>query len=194
MGDILGMGLTHYPSLIAPDEERAFPLTRILKTNDRIPPALKEPRSWPEPMRHEYGDDQGLTAARQHRERLVRGFRKLRAELDDFQPDFVLIWGDDQYENFREDIIPPFCILCYDRMDCKPFTNRDGSSRRNVWGEPANKMFTYQGQPQAARLGPRVAGSWHRHGLRLQTATRNRGTGTRLPQHAAVSGLRPPGV
>jgi hypothetical protein len=151
MGDILGIGLTHYPSLIAPDEERAFPLTRILKTNDRIPAALRQPGSWPEPMRREYGDDQGLTAARQHRERLVRGFRKLRAELDDFHPDFVVIWGDDQYENFREDIIPPFCILCYDQMNCKPFTNRDGSSRRNVWGESADKVFTYQGQPQAAR-------------------------------------------
>ena len=26
MGDILGVGLTHYPSIIAPDEDRVFPL------------------------------------------------------------------------------------------------------------------------------------------------------------------------
>ena len=151
MADILGIGLTHYPSIIAPDEDRAFPLTRTLKTNDRIPPALKHPSSWPEPMQREYGDDQGLAAARRHRQRLVTGFRKLRAALDAFHPDFVLIWGDDQYENFQEDIIPPFCILCYDQMACTPFTNRDGSSRRNVWGEPADMVFTYRGQPQAAR-------------------------------------------
>lgn len=151
MGDILGVGLTHYPSIIAPDEDRVFPLTRTLRTNDRIPLALKHPSSWPEPMRLEYGADEGLAAARRHRERLVTGFRKLRAALDAFHPDFVLIWGDDQYENFKEDIIPPFCVLCYDQMDCKPFTNQDGSSRRNVWGEPADKVFTYRGQPQAAR-------------------------------------------
>ena len=78
MGDILGVGLTHYPSFIAPDEDRMFPLTRTLKMNDRIPPALKQPSSWPEPMRREYGDDQGIAAARRHRERLVSGFRKLR--------------------------------------------------------------------------------------------------------------------
>ena len=46
MGDILGVGPTHYPSIIAPDEDRAFPLTRTLRTNDRIPLALKHPSSW----------------------------------------------------------------------------------------------------------------------------------------------------
>ena len=35
---------------------------------------------------------------------------RARAALDAFNPDFVLMWGDDQYENFREDIIPAYCI------------------------------------------------------------------------------------
>ena len=26
------------------------------------------------------------------------------------------MWGDDQYENFREDIIPPYCISAYDKF------------------------------------------------------------------------------
>ena len=55
MTDILGVGLTHYPSIIAPDEDRVFPLTRTLRANDRIPLTLKHPSSWPEPMRLEYG-------------------------------------------------------------------------------------------------------------------------------------------
>jgi hypothetical protein len=152
MGDILGLGLTHYPPLITPDEERNFPLTRTLKHNNKIPPQLKNPTSWPEAMRIEYGEDEGLTAAREHRERLVAGFRKLRAELDAFSPDVVLIWGDDQYENFKEDIIPPFCVLAYDQMEATPFTNKDGSVRRNVWNEPADKVFKYGGHSQAARF------------------------------------------
>ncbi len=36
------------------------------------------------------------------------GLAKARAAIDEFKPDFVVIWGDDQYENFKEDIVPPF--------------------------------------------------------------------------------------
>ena len=32
-----------------------------------------------------------------------------------FDPDIVLICGDDQYENFREDIIPAFCVMGLDQ-------------------------------------------------------------------------------
>ena len=55
--------------------------------------------------------------ARKHRERLLNGFRTIRAEIEAFKPDFILLWGDDQYENFREDIIPPFCVMAYEQMD-----------------------------------------------------------------------------
>ena len=151
MGQILGAGLTHYPPMITPDEDLAFPLAEALKSNPRVPEKMKDSRNWPEALRREWGDDQGLASAKQHRERLVQGFRKIRAEIDSFNPDFVLIWGDDQYENFREDIIPPFCVLAYDEMECKPFTNHDGSGQRNVWGEPADKVFSYRGHPAGAR-------------------------------------------
>ena len=50
MGNIPSMGLTHDPLFIAPDEDRVFPFTRTLRTNNRFPPAVKHPRSWPEPM------------------------------------------------------------------------------------------------------------------------------------------------
>ena len=67
MGDILGAGTTHYPPLISPDEDRAFPLTRTLKNNDKVPEEMKSPTSWPEPMRIEYGEDEGLKSAAEHR-------------------------------------------------------------------------------------------------------------------------------
>ena len=151
MGEILGIGMTHYPGLIAPDEDRGFPLARALRGNS-IPEEMKNPSNWPEAMRIEYGEDEGVAAAKVHRDRLVAGFRKQRAELDAFKPDVVIIWGDDQYENFREDIIPPFCILAYDQMDCTPMTGRDGSARRNVWNEPGDKVFSYKGHPAAKAL------------------------------------------
>jgi hypothetical protein len=151
MGEILGLGLTHSPSFIRPDEDKDSSLMRTLRNNSRIPPEMKNPTNWPEPMRIEFGEDEGVASAKRLRERMVAGFRKLRAELDAFNPDLVLIWGDDQYENFKEDIIPPFCVLAYDQIECQPFANKDGSAKRNVWQEPAETVFKYQGHRKAAR-------------------------------------------
>ena len=151
MAEILGLGLTHSPSLIRPDEDGESSLKRTLRTNDRVPAEMKNPSNWPEPMRVEYGEDEGYASAVRLRERMVAGFRRLRQELDAFNPDFVVIWGDDQYENFREDIIPPFCVLAYDEFNCQPFANGDGSPRRNVWDESADTTFNFQGHKNGAR-------------------------------------------
>ncbi len=151
MAEILGLGMTHSPSLIRPDEDGESSLKRTLRENDKVPAEMKIPTNWPEPMRIEYGEDEGLASSKRLRDRMVKGFRKLREELDAFNPDFVLVWGDDQYENFKEDIIPPFCVLAYDQFECQPFANKDGSTRRNVWNEPAEQTFRYPGNTKAAR-------------------------------------------
>ncbi len=151
MAEILGLGVTHSPSLIAPDELKNYSLTRALR-NDRIPSEQKNPENWPDAMRKEWGDDEGYTSALFQRERLVTGFRKVRAELDAFNPDVVLVWGDDQYENFKEDIIPAFCVMAHNEYECIPFTTKDGGARPNVWGEPADKSFSYKGHPSARYL------------------------------------------
>ena len=72
-------------------------------------------------MRNEWGTDGGAKAAHAHRERCFAAFRAVRNELDRFQPDFVLIFGDDQYENFVEDIVPPFCLYILDQIESRPF-------------------------------------------------------------------------
>jgi hypothetical protein len=121
----------------------------MLKT-DRIPAHMKDPANWPEPMRREWGEDEGITSHKAHRERVFTAFRKIRQEIEAFNPDFILIWGDDQYENFKEDIIPPFCVLAYDRFEFQPY-HRLGE-RRNIWGEPNEKVFMAAGHPQAGRF------------------------------------------
>src|SRR5207245_2706224 len=85
-----------------------------------------------------------------HRGRVFSSFRTLRDEIVGFRPDFILMWGDDQYENFREDVIPPFCVLAYDTLTFQPFKRL--GSRPNIWGEPADKTFTWPGQPAAGRV------------------------------------------
>ena len=148
MAEILGVGATHYPPGLVPDEYKPWPLARMLK-GDRIPEHMKNPANWPEPMQKEWGDDEGITSHKAHRARIFESFRRIRQEIDAFNPDFILIWGDDQYENFKEDIITPFCVLAYDKMEFQPF-HRLGD-RPNIWEEPGDKIFASPGHQEAGR-------------------------------------------
>jgi hypothetical protein len=149
MGEILGLGMTHYPPLSGPDQNMAFLLERVLRDPD-LPPQYRTPAGWPEAMRQEYGDDAGTSAAARHRESLVTQFRKARQILGDFKPDFIVLWGDDQYENFREDIIPPFCLFAYDTFAPQPWLNTT-YGRANVWNEAKDTTFHLRGHRTAAK-------------------------------------------
>ena len=151
MAEILGAGVTHYPPMLISDEEKAFPINITLARYERVPEHMKNPANWPEAMRVEYGEDEGVASAALHRERLVKSFRVVNDEIRAFNPDFVVIFGDDQYENFRETIIPPFCILAYEDSESTPFQKGFASGKRNAWDEPADKAFRYQGHPEGAR-------------------------------------------
>ena len=148
MGQILGLGVTHFPPLSGTDENLGRILKRALD-DPAIPERLRYPEGWPAPMREEYGADAGLTAARHHREALLAGFRNARRALNEFAPDFVVIWGDDQYENFKEDVIPPFCVLAYESLKTTPWQYYRGV---NVWNEPTEKTFTYKGHQAAGKF------------------------------------------
>src|SRR5260370_2177915 len=110
MGQILGLGVTHFPPLSGTDENLGRILKRALD-DPAVPERMRDPSGWPAAMREEYGSDAGLTAARHHREALLTGFRNARRPLDAFPPHFFLIWCDDQYAHYNADIIPPFCRL-----------------------------------------------------------------------------------
>ncbi|MGQ0482015.1 MAG: extradiol ring-cleavage dioxygenase [Pseudonocardia sp.] len=150
MAEFLGLGMTHYPPLAGTDEKMAFILQWTL-TDPDIPDAEKDPANWPELMRRELGDDFGATAAAGHRKQLVGGLSACRAALDEFAPDIVVVWGDDQYENFREEAVPPFCVLAYEDTAVKPFALLAGMGLPNAWGAPVDETFTMRTDQQAAR-------------------------------------------
>jgi len=141
MGTILGLGITHYPNLAA----RANMSWRMQKSieDPALAERLRSPENWHPTMRSQWGSDRGQAHSDQHRQDLIAQFRRIRAELDAFNPDFVLVWGDDQYENFREDCVPAFSILAYDSVDFQPWKGyRRGP---NAWDEPEGKTFTMKG-------------------------------------------------
>jgi hypothetical protein len=119
-------------------------------------------------MQAEWGDDEGRAAAPKHREAFVRHLRAIREQVDLFNPDFIVMWGDDQYENFKEDIVPPFCVYAYDDLDIYPYRPRrdrlapaaaradDPSGMNeappNAWGDGADTKITIRGKRDAAKF------------------------------------------
>jgi catalytic LigB subunit of aromatic ring-opening dioxygenase len=151
MAEILGLGTTHAPTLSRVPEEMTQTLQRTL-AGKNLAPHMRDPANWPEGMRAEWADDRGAAAGREYNRRAFEATRKLRAQLDAFKPDLVIIYGDDQYENFVEDIVPPFCIYIMDEMESRPFAGGlSGEPRRNVWSEPADQVFRHRGHSRAGR-------------------------------------------
>jgi hypothetical protein len=146
MGEILGIGVTHYPGLIQSDENMAWLLNRTLDS-EQVPDSVKDPKTWPAQMRTEWADP--LASAREHRARLVNGFRKTREAIDAFKPDFVVIFGDDQYENFREEGVPSFCVFLQDAFASQPYA-RYNAGQTNIWGEGKETVFTTKGHHTGA--------------------------------------------
>jgi hypothetical protein len=118
MGEILGVGCSHGPGIIGPPETLTEIYIKLNLASDLTPAHMKDPRNWPAKMREEWADDEGMAFARAYQAKLQPAYREARAAIDDFRPDFVLIFGDDQYEVFQEDLIPPFAIFAIDEVVC----------------------------------------------------------------------------
>ena len=78
------------------------------------------------------GDQLGDAAA--DRAHLVGDFAAVRAALDAFNFDVVVMFGDDQWELFREDFVPPYCVLTFEDMTVRPFAVKS-PYRPDFWDE-----------------------------------------------------------
>src|SRR2546430_2512692 len=164
-------------------------ILRTILRDPGLPERYRDPANWPAPMRREYGDDGGTASAAAHREWLVRRFRHCRTLLDDFRPEVVVIWGDDQYENFTDDVIPPFCVLAYDAVEAR-HRKRDIETP-NVWNEGADTVFRIPSSIRTSRrtaaFTKRCASATTRRGARPRSmpsrrrASRRCSTGTCWP-------------
>ena len=63
MGDILGLGITHYPSFL-PGQSGPSSLRRLLQ-DPGLAEKYRTPDGWPDAMRREWGDDEGAAYAEQ---------------------------------------------------------------------------------------------------------------------------------
>lgn len=151
MGAVLAAGVTHYPPLALPDPFMAGVFKWALG-DPELPPEKRDPGQWPDRLRQEWGQDEGLAAAKVHREQLLEQFQRVRGELDDFQPDLVIVWGDDQYELFHEDCVPPFAVCAFDDLTSALWERPFYAGRPNAWDEPADTPYTIKGHPAAGKF------------------------------------------
>ena len=151
MAEILGVGITHYPPLLGEPDSYAN-LLRLVLNSPHIPPEMKQQQSWPDGMVDEWNDEHEIAV--QHQQRHREALQTVRQAIDDFAPDAVIIFGDDQYENFKEDVIPPFNVYCMDSFPSKPFAMLDAlGGGTNIWN--VDNSHTYD-IPGAGHIAVRV--------------------------------------
>jgi hypothetical protein len=148
MAEILGVGCTHRPLMLRPNEDWTSMMRASLDDPD-MPAEMKNPANWPAPLREELGNDWGTASAARGREVYRAHFAEARRVIDEFEPDLIVMWGDDQYENFKEDIIPPFAVLAYEDQERQPWAHR--RSPWNPWGEPADTTVRVRGHKEAGK-------------------------------------------
>jgi hypothetical protein len=119
-------------------------IVRRVMTSHLVPDNMKDPKNWPAGMQDEWEHE--VERAHVHLEQHRAAFKKVRAAIDDFKPDAVIIFGDDQYENYKEDIIPPFSVYIQDEFPTKAFR-----SPENLWGVDPAEPVVYPGAGRLAR-------------------------------------------
>ena len=134
MAEILGLGCSHGPIILTPPQAWAKGRERIFARvpNYQPPPQLLE----------ELGQDNGLSQDIADQQRVVEAFAVLRERLHAWNPDVVLIIGDDQAENFRQDNLPPFCIYTGAEVYGYPFQR--AAARVNLWGAAPETKYTFR--------------------------------------------------
>ncbi|MGE5537868.1 MAG: extradiol ring-cleavage dioxygenase [Gemmatimonas sp.] len=152
MGAVLGLGLSHFGGFFFPDAEMGARITDAMERG-RLPAHLRDPSGWPAGMREEWGNDRGTAFAARHRAAYFRGLKEVRTALDSFRPDAVIIFGDDQYECFREDLVPAYCVFVMKEFVAKPYARARGigGGSLNIWNDPPDTAFRYRGAEDVAR-------------------------------------------
>src|SRR5207248_5876870 len=97
----------------------------------------------------ELGNDWGTGSAGRARRICREYFAEARREIDDVKPHVVVMWGDDQYEIFKEDIVPPFAVLAYEDQERQPWADR--RSPWNPWNEPPDTTYRVRGHKEAGK-------------------------------------------
>ena len=134
MAEIFGLGVSHGPIILTPPEIWAQGRERIY---NRVPNYEK-----PAQLLEELGTDNGLSLDIADQKAVMDSFQVMRDRLHQWDPDLVMIIGDDQAENFLQDNLPPFCL--YTGAEVSGFPFQRPSARANLWDAAPETEFKFQ--------------------------------------------------
>jgi aromatic ring-opening dioxygenase catalytic subunit (LigB family) len=137
----------------------------------------------PAKLIEELGDDNGASQDKINQQRIVDAFATLRDKLHAWNPDLVIIVGDDQAENFRRENLPTFCLFTGSEVDGYPF-HRPGA-RINLWNAPQDTKYSFKSPAKFARD---MVACLIREGFDMSSATGLKGWEWGLP-HAHINPL-----
>ena len=146
MAELLGLGTTDMPFLRG-NATMAGVLLNAIRTGKHMREEDKNPDSWPEPMRREWGDDEGLAASKALREHQIPNLQRISAAIADFSPDFIVIWCKDHMESFKTHLLPQYYIGAWDSVRVKPFA----AYGSNYFNESPERVVELKGHPQGAK-------------------------------------------
>ena len=134
MAEILGLGCSHGPIILTPPDTWA-------KTRERMYSRIPNYQP-PSQMLEELAQDNGLSQDESDHKRVVESFKVLHDRLHEWNPDVLMIIGDDQAENFKQDNLPPFCIYTGSEVEGYPFQR--AAARINLWDAAPETKFSFQ--------------------------------------------------
>jgi hypothetical protein len=152
VAELLGLGLSHFGGFMFSNEDMSARAKKCL-ADQSLPPELDAPGKWPAAMQAEWASDEGAAFAATHRQQYFSGLKRVRKALDAFKPDAVIIFGDDQYECFREDLVPAYCVFVGDTFLSKPYLRARGlgGDSANIWNDPFDLVVETPGAPDISR-------------------------------------------
>jgi hypothetical protein len=135
MAEILGIGCSHAPQTLLPPE-KWHDLRQIIFRPERIPNYKPSASAIAE-----FGDDNGLTHDRTNHKKIMDAFAVLRDKLHAWKPDLMVVIGDDQAENFKNDNLPVFALYTGAEAFATPFFRKIDAV--NNWGAPPDARYTF---------------------------------------------------
>jgi hypothetical protein len=148
MAEILGLGLSDFPPARFGNEQFCSQLKKSFEAGT-LPPEMMDPKNWPPEMQAEWGDDKAETHAGKMREYLAEQWGKLKTALDDFKPDFILMWSKDHNEALKHYVLPQYWIQAHDEVTIQPYKNF--ARRNNIWGVDPDTDVVIKGHPAGAK-------------------------------------------
>lgn len=139
MGQILGMSVSQFPLLRMKPADMTNILKGLMRTGWRDRPGYKEPKNWPQPMRQDWADDDGLATVAQAQAHQIEQFRTLRSALDAFAPDCIVMLYRDMGEPWSSgtgepgSFRPQYWMHGQEAVTIRPYQSFAGGS--NYWDE-----------------------------------------------------------